>query len=305
MLAWPGHFLHGLVASARGDEDTVRAMTHRMAAWGFPRRAGCIQHYIAQLNCQVALGRGEYDAAFLHASLVSPAGELATHTPLAMWSILDLVEAAARSGRTMEASSHVAAITDASVARISPRLNLMVRGATAIAATLTEPSEAATEAFDAALAAPDARLFPFELARVQLAYGEHLRRARLPAKATVQLSGATEAFGRLGATPWAERAARELRAGGMATPLPSPRGGQDEVASSLTPQQRQVAELAAAGLTNKQIAERLFLSPRTVATHLYELFPKLGITSRAALRDAMAAHDQAVETDRRGRTETD
>jgi DNA-binding NarL/FixJ family response regulator len=57
----------------------------------------------------------------------------------------------------------------------------------------------------------------------------------------------------------------------------------------LTPQQRQVAELAAAGLTNKQIGERLFLSPRTVATHLYEVFPKLGITSRAALRDALAS----------------
>lgn len=57
---------------------------------------------------------------------------------------------------------------------------------------------------------------------------------------------------------------------------------------SLTPQQREIAELAAAGLTNKQIGERLFLSPRTVSTHLYQLFPKLGVTSRAALRDALA-----------------
>ncbi|MGW2200282.1 helix-turn-helix domain-containing protein, partial [Streptosporangium sp. NPDC001682] len=52
-----------------------------------------------------------------------------------------------------------------------------------------------------------------------------------------------------------------------------------------------IAELAAAGLTNKQIGERLFLSPRTVGTHLYQLFPKLGITSRAALRDALAGLD--------------
>jgi DNA-binding NarL/FixJ family response regulator len=59
----------------------------------------------------------------------------------------------------------------------------------------------------------------------------------------------------------------------------------------MTPQQRQVAGLAASGLTNKQIGERLFLSPRTVATHLYELFPKLGITSRAALRDALASDE--------------
>ncbi|MEU1393108.1 helix-turn-helix transcriptional regulator [Nonomuraea sp. NPDC005730] len=58
--------------------------------------------------------------------------------------------------------------------------------------------------------------------------------------------------------------------------------------TALTPQQLQIAQLAAAGLTNKQIAARLFLSPRTVSTHLYQVFPKLGITSRAALRDALA-----------------
>ena len=139
MLAWPGHFLRGLVAAARGDDPTVRAMTDRMAAWGFPRRVGCIQHYIAHLNCQSAMARGEYDAAFRHASLVSTAGELATHTPLALWLILDLTEAAARSGRTAEASAHVAAITEAGIGRISPRLNLMALGATAIAHPPTRP----------------------------------------------------------------------------------------------------------------------------------------------------------------------
>ncbi len=55
----------------------------------------------------------------------------------------------------------------------------------------------------------------------------------------------------------------------------------------LTPQQWEIARLAAAGLTNKQIGEKLFLSPRTVSTHLYQLFPKLGVSSRAALRDAL------------------
>jgi DNA-binding NarL/FixJ family response regulator len=59
--------------------------------------------------------------------------------------------------------------------------------------------------------------------------------------------------------------------------------------ASLTPQQRQIAQLAASGLTNKQIGERLYLSPRTVATHLHQLFPKLGVTTRAALRDALAS----------------
>jgi DNA-binding NarL/FixJ family response regulator len=57
--------------------------------------------------------------------------------------------------------------------------------------------------------------------------------------------------------------------------------------ASLTPQQLEIAQLAAEGLTNKEIGERLFLSHRTVGAHLYQIFPKLGITSRAALRDAL------------------
>ena len=79
------------------------------------------------------------------------------------------------------------------------------------------------------------------------------------------------------------RAGNELRAAGIAT---SPKD-QLSGPASLTPQQLEIAQLAAQGLTNKEIGERLFLSHRTVGTHLYQLFPKLGITSRAALRDAL------------------
>jgi DNA-binding CsgD family transcriptional regulator len=78
------------------------------------------------------------------------------------------------------------------------------------------------------------------------------------------------------------RADRELRATGITVST------ADTGLASLTPQQRQIALLAAAGHTNKEIAARLFLSPRTVSTHLHQVFPKLGITSRAALRDALA-----------------
>jgi DNA-binding NarL/FixJ family response regulator len=70
----------------------------------------------------------------------------------------------------------------------------------------------------------------------------------------------------------------ELRAAGEPTEVRN---------STLTPQERAVAELAASGLTNKEIAERLFLSARTVSTHLHRAFPKLGVTTRGALRDAM------------------
>ncbi len=102
-------------------------------------------------------------------------------------------------------------------------------------------------------------------------------------EARAQLTGALDVFQRLGAGPWAARAGGELRATGLTIgQLPG------DGPASLTPQQREIAQLAAAGLTNKQIAERLYLSPRTVATHLHQLFPKLGVTTRAALRDALA-----------------
>ena len=93
---------------------------------------------------------------------------------------------------------------------------------------------------------------------------------------------ARDTFHQLGAQPWMRSRRRELRATGLATGPTDPTG-----AASLTPQELQIAQLAAEGLTNKEIGARLFLSHRTVSTHLYQLFPKLGITSRAALRDAL------------------
>jgi DNA-binding NarL/FixJ family response regulator len=125
--------------------------------------------------------------------------------------------------------------------------------------------------------------WPFDLARVQLAYGEHLRRGRATVEAREQLAAAQKTFERLGAAPWAARAAGELRATGQAKPR-----ARELTPDPLTPQEREIAALAAEGLSNKQIAQRLLLSPKTVGNHLFRIFPKLGITSRAALRDVLA-----------------
>jgi DNA-binding NarL/FixJ family response regulator len=123
---------------------------------------------------------------------------------------------------------------------------------------------------------------------VHLAYGEHLRRDHTAGAARAQLTAAARIFRRLAATPWIARADRELRATGQTRT----RTAATEL-SALTPQEHEIASMAAAGLTNKQIGERLFLSHRTVATHLYRAFPKLGIASRAALRDALADQPEA------------
>ncbi len=96
-------------------------------------------------------------------------------------------------------------------------------------------------------------------------------------------------FERLGSGCWAKRAALELRASGETAQL-----RQDYDRDALTPQELEIAMLGASGLSNKEIAQQLSLSPRTVGAHLYRIFPKLGITSRAALRDALGADPDAA-----------
>jgi DNA-binding CsgD family transcriptional regulator len=124
-------------------------------------------------------------------------------------------------------------------------------------------------------AGPDHR--PFDRARTQLLYGQWLRRARRRLDARTQLAAAHETFKRLGATPWADRSATELRATGQTVRR------DDHVAARLTPQELQVVRLVAAGASNQEVAAQLFLSPRTVAYHLYKAYPKLEVSSRGEL----------------------
>ncbi|MFE7332272.1 helix-turn-helix transcriptional regulator, partial [Streptomyces sp. NPDC057565] len=111
-----------------------------------------------------------------------------------------------------------------------------------------------------------------------------------PKAARHPLTLAADTFQRLGAPTWTERARAELRTAGASTLASSAH------LAALTWQERRIADLAAGGLTNKEIGERMHLSPRTVSSHLYRVFPKLGITSRAALRDALGrlSSDQNV-----------
>ena len=118
---------------------------------------------------------------------------------------------------------------------------------------------------------------------MHLAYGEHLRRARRREQAQTHLVTAADIFEQLGAAPWLNRAVGEVRAMG----LPTSRTAVIAPAAPLTPQELQIANLAAAGLTNRQIGTQLHLSHRTIGAHLYRIYPKLGVSSRAALRDTL------------------
>lgn len=275
----------GGVAAVRGDHERARQLADALIRWGTPRHADLPQAWAAHIRAVDALGRGDFEDAFQNAATVSPPGIFPPYTATAVWVCLEFIEAAMRTGRKEEAAMHVAAMREADLAAISPRLDFVVRASAALAAG----NDGSAALFEAALGLPGVREWPFDTARVRLAYGEQLRRAHATAAAQAQLTAAHDAFEQLGAQPWTARTAAELHAAGS---------GRDTSATILTWQEYEIAELAAAGLTNKQIGERLFLSHRTISTHLYRIFPKLGITSRAALRDALATVSRPKLDDR-------
>lgn len=124
----------------------------------------------------------------------------------------------------------------------------------------------------------------YETARTELAYGSWLRRSHHRVAARPRLAAALEAFGELGATPWADRSAAELRATGTT----AHRRGTDRI-TDLTSQERQIARLLASGRTTREAAAALFLSPKTVEYHLRHVYSKLGIRSRQELSERFGA----------------
>ncbi|MGW5499022.1 AAA family ATPase [Streptomyces olivaceoviridis] len=187
--------------------------------------------------------------------------------------LMDLVDIALRAHRAEEVRGAVGRAEEVAAVHPSPALHIAVRYARAVLA-----DDADAERLFAEALAADLTRWPFARARTQLAHGEWLRRRRRDAAARTPLRAARDAFDALGAVAFAERARRELRASGEASAE-----GPPEVRELLSPQELQIAQMVADGLTNRQIGERLYLSHRTVSSHLHRIFPKLGVTSRTAL----------------------
>jgi DNA-binding CsgD family transcriptional regulator len=145
-------------------------------------------------------------------------------------------------------------------------------------ALLAEPADAPV-LFESALA-HHARAGgrTYDRARTDLAYGELLRRSQRRVDARAHLRSALETFADLRAEPLAARATQELRASGLTARRRDP-----STQLTLTPMERQVAELVVQGLSNKDIAAQCWVSPRTVAFHLRNIFVKAGVTSRGEL----------------------
>lgn len=269
----------GLVAAARGDSHAAFEWADRLTSLAASRNATNVERIAQHIRTLASIGAGDWEGAYRYASAMNPPGDFLPFVPHALWVTFDLVEAAVRTGRPREAQTHVKAMIAAHVPSISPRMRMLTLAAQA----LVEDSHAAFDLFEAALAVPGAEAWPFEKARIHLALGERLRRSLESARARDHLREALAVFDRLGAAPWAERSREELRA----ARAPESRTDRQIGLTALTPQEQAIAQLAASGLSNKEIGRRLFLSPRTVSGHLYRVFPKLGVTSRAALRDAL------------------
>ncbi|GIF22193.1 DNA-binding CsgD family transcriptional regulator [Actinoplanes tereljensis] len=260
----------GLTAAWRGDFETARRAADRLDRWARPRGVGYLTELAEAIGAAAAMTAGDYEEAYAYASGLTAPGTFTPYSQLSVRTLLDLVEAAVHTGRTPQADAHVAAAVALDLPAVSGRLAFLTVAARAVTSG---------SGFEAAVAHPAAAQFPFERARVLLAQGMWLRRQRDRVAARTVLSEAAEAFERLGTEPWAARARSELRAAGSGVLA----GGAD----GLTAQEREIAALAAGGLSNKEIGAKLFLSPRTVGAHLYRVFPKLGISSRASLRDAL------------------
>jgi len=159
-------------------------------------------------------------------------------------------------------------------------------------------ADAFDEHFECALAHHDRCTAPLERARTLLAYGSRLHRARRRLEARERLREALDAFQDLGAVPWAERARAELRAAGGVRRRT--RAADDD---ELTAQEARIAGCVARGATNREVAEELFLSPKTVEFHLGRVFRKLGIRSRTELAVLVAEGEAGFDPDPAGRLE--
>jgi DNA-binding CsgD family transcriptional regulator len=266
--------LRGLAAAYRGDVEAARSGTDSAL-----ELARTTSGRPAEQFATAALG-------LLELSLERPAQAADVLGPLATFAraqgmaepgltrfVPDLVEALVACGRLSEAADHLRPYeaTAESLGRES------AQGAAArcrgLLAAVAGDLQGALAALERARAHHECAPMPFDRARTLLALGSARRRANERRAARENIADARELFHELGATLWEERALAELaRIGGRAPSV-----------GELTPVEARVAELTAAGRTNREVAASLFLSTRTVEGHLSRIYGKLGVRSRVEL----------------------
>jgi ATP/maltotriose-dependent transcriptional regulator MalT len=269
----------------RGDAETAETLVAEA-------ERTALSQGLKDLICMIEFARGVTSlsagrplAALEHLTRVFDHGDPAFHEAARFMSITYLADAAAYSGQR-----HVAVPIHDELEGLAQRTpSPTLHGGLVYARAVLAPDNSADQLYDTALRS-DLRHHPFDHARLQLAYGAWLRRHRRVSESRAPLRAARQVFDALGCAPWAERARQELRASGEQS-----RSRVPAARDQLSTQEIQIAQMAATGMTNREIGQQLYLSPRTVGSHLYRLFPKLGVTSRNQLASALdvAAEPQA------------
>ena len=266
-----------MLAAIRGEEDSAFTLAAQAERLGATTRNSVGLALIQTARAMSEAGAGRPATAFDHLWRIYQVDDPAHQRMQACWAIGLLAEVAAQSGQLSAAQSELAQFEARATHTSSEGVHIALR----YARTWFTSPEDNEHVFGLALDT-DLSDWPFEHARLLLAYGTWLRRQRRVTESRKPLRRACEEFERLGAVPWARRARLKLRASGE-----SRAGPTINTRNSLSPQELQIAQLVADGLSNKEIAQRLYVSPRTVGSHLYRIFPKLGVTSRAQLAKAL------------------
>jgi DNA-binding CsgD family transcriptional regulator len=277
-------YLHALVqatqakvAALRGDLDAAAELAAAAERTGVSVVARPVLATAQDARALAALAAGDYPEAYARFARMHDPADPSYQLALRCHTTAGLADAAVRSGEEKAAAGIVADLEHAATGTTSASLHAGLRLARALLANDERVEDRFIDALRADLAAQ-----PFMRAYTELAYGEWLRRQRRVAESRQPLRSARDTFDALGAIPWSARARRELRAAGEQSP-----SSRSSALDRLTAQELQIAQLAAEGLTNREIGQRLYLSHRTVGAHLAQVFPKLGVTSRAQLHGAL------------------
>ncbi|WP_433294265.1 AAA family ATPase [Actinoplanes sp. CA-030573] len=272
--------LNAMVAAAYGQYDHALTLAARAEQQANSRRLNDLLACVQLARGIAAVATGRYAEGFVELRRVFDRSDSAFHLAERYRAITFLAEAAAHCDRSAEAADVLDALDRELAGDFVPIVQIHLAYARAVLAGDDEAEQSYLRAL-----AQDLVRWPWPKARLQLAYGSWLRRQRRIGESRAPLRAAQTTFDLMGATMWAEQARSELRAAGERTPAdyqPAPH-------QVLSAQELQIARLAATGLSNREIGERLFLSPRTVGSHLYRIFPKLEITARGQLAARLQA----------------
>jgi ATP/maltotriose-dependent transcriptional regulator MalT len=267
------------LAALRGETDSVLELAEEAEEIGLPAGARPVLATASMARGLAALGAGRFEEALGHFRRLHDPADPAFQVALRLTAVGDLVDAATHCGRLEAVLPIVTELEEVATVTSAPVLHAELR----LVRALLAADEDADPLFAGALSA-DLSAWPLIRARTHLAYGEWLRRRRRSVESRDHLRAARDMFDALGAIPWGERARRELRAAGETSRRRAP-----DARDQLTAHELQIVALAADGLTNREIGQRLYLSHRTVSSHLHRIFPKLGVVSRAELRTVVSA----------------